>query len=182
MFSPESRGLGLLSGLSRRSVLRAGVKAGSPVMLATDLGPTSDGAEAAAIDLAAERGAPLVILSVIDLSRLRLPSGIWHTRVDQVRRDREVAAIRLVDRARAKGVAAHFLVWEGRPGEVILEAARAEDAGIIVVGSHGRGLLGRLVLGSVSRHVVERADRPVLVVDGGAATPTGRPAVCVEAT
>jgi nucleotide-binding universal stress UspA family protein len=141
--------------------------AGQPVLLTTDLGPASDCAEAAAIELAAERGVPLVILSVIDPNRLRLPGGSWHTRVDQERRGREAAVLRVVDRARARGLPARFLIWEGRPGEAILDAAQAEGAGVIVVGSHNRGRLGRLVLGSVSRHVVERADRPVVVADGG---------------
>lgn len=142
----------------------------SPILLATDLGPTSDGAEAAAIDLAAQRGAPLVIVSVIDPNRLRLPGGIWHTRVDQERRERETAALWVVERARARGVVARFLIWEGRPGESILEAASAEEAEVIVVGSHNRGRVGRLLLGSVSQHVVDRANRPVVVVD-----PSGNP-------
>jgi nucleotide-binding universal stress UspA family protein len=143
----------------------------SPVLLATDLGPTSDGAEAAAIDLAAERGVPLVILSVIDPNRLRLPGGIWHTRMDQERGEREAAARWVVERARARGVEARYLIWEGRPGESILEAATAEGAELIVVGSHNRGRVGRLLLGSVSQHVVDRANRPVVVVD-----PNGNPA------
>jgi nucleotide-binding universal stress UspA family protein len=137
----------------------------APVLLATDLGPTSAMAESDAIALAAEQHRPLVIVSVIDPSRLRLPGGVWHTRVDQDRRVRELSMLRLVERARASGVAARYLVWEGKPGEAILEAARAEDAAVIVVGSHRRGRLGRLVLGSVSRHIVERADRPVIVAD-----------------
>ena len=145
--------------------------AGAPVLLATDLGPTSDGAETAAIDLAAERGAPLVIVSVIDPNRLRLPGGIWHTRVDQERREREAAALWVVERARTHGVEARYLIWEGRPGESILEAAAAEEAALIVVGSHNRGRVGRLLLGSVSQHVVDRANLPVVVVD-----PSGNPA------
>jgi nucleotide-binding universal stress UspA family protein len=147
-----------------------------PVLLATDLGPTSAVAESNAIDLAFEQHRPLVILSVIDPNRLRLPGGLWHTRVDQDRRERELSMLELVEQARARGVAARFLVWEGKPGEAILEAARAEDAAVIVVGSHRRGRLGRLVLGSVSRHVVERADRPVVVAEDAADHPSPKTA------
>jgi nucleotide-binding universal stress UspA family protein len=52
---------------------------------------------------------------------------------------------------------------EGRPGEAILR--HATDAQLIVVGSHGKGLVRRVLLGSVSREVLQDADRPVAVVD-----------------
>ena len=47
---------------------------------------------------------------------------------------------------------------------MIVSAAEAERADMIVVGSHGRGAVGRLFLGSVSEHVVRNAPCPVLVV------------------
>lgn len=52
---------------------------------------------------------------------------------------------------------------EGRPAEAILD--RARDAQLIVVGTHGKGLVRRVLLGSVSRHVLNDAERPVAVVD-----------------
>jgi nucleotide-binding universal stress UspA family protein len=52
---------------------------------------------------------------------------------------------------------------EGRPAESIL--GHADDAQLIVVGSHGKGLVRRVLLGSVSREVLNDADRPVAVVD-----------------
>jgi len=52
---------------------------------------------------------------------------------------------------------------EGRAAEVIL--ASAEDAQLIVVGTHGKGLVRRVLIGSVSRQVLNDADRPVAVVD-----------------
>lgn len=52
---------------------------------------------------------------------------------------------------------------EGRPADVILE--HAADARLIVVGSHGKGFVRRLILGSVSRQVLHDSDRPVAVID-----------------
>jgi nucleotide-binding universal stress UspA family protein len=52
---------------------------------------------------------------------------------------------------------------EGRAAEAIL--GHAEDAQMIVVGTHGKGLVRRVLLGSVSRQVLNDADRPVAVVD-----------------
>jgi len=51
----------------------------------------------------------------------------------------------------------------GPAAEAIL--GHAEDAQLIVVGTHGKGLVQRILLGSVSRRVLNDADRPVAVVD-----------------
>ncbi len=136
-------------------------------MVATDATPTSAGAERAGIQLAARVGASLIVLSVIDPSRLRSPGGSFHTRVDQVRHEREVALASLIDVARAKGIPAQFLIWEGPPGPSVVEAAQAEGADVILVGSHGRGAVGRLLLGSVSSHIVDHVGRTVVVVKPG---------------
>ncbi len=136
-------------------------------MVATDATPTSAGAERAGIQLAARVGASLILLSVIDPSRLRSPGGPFYTRVDQVRHQREAALGNLVDVARAKGIPAQFLIWEGPPGPSVVEAAAAEEADVIVVGSHGRGPVGRLLLGSVSSHIVDHGGRTVVVVKPG---------------
>jgi nucleotide-binding universal stress UspA family protein len=137
------------------------------VLVATDTSATSAGAERAGVELAARIGAKLIMLSVIDPSRLRLPGGLFHTRVDQVRAERESALGRIVEDARLRGVPAQFLIWEGDPGAVTIDAAEAEGADVIVVGSHARGPVGRLLLGSVSSYVVDHAKRTVVVVRPG---------------
>src|ERR1700704_2011150 len=137
------------------------------VLLATDTSSASASAERAAIELAARVGASLIVLSVIDPSRLRLPGGLFHTRVDQVRAQRETAVTGIVEEARRRGIAAQFLIWEGDPGASVVEAALAEGADVIVVGSHARGPFGRLLLGSVSSFVVDHGGRPVVVIRPG---------------
>ena len=72
----------------------------------------------------------------------------------------------IVARAKAAGVDASFLVWEGEPGDAIVAAADAESADIIVVGSHGRSGVSRVFMGSVSDFVVRHAHCPVMVVRG----------------
>jgi nucleotide-binding universal stress UspA family protein len=51
----------------------------------------------------------------------------------------------------------------GHVAKVIVEAARDYGAGVIVLGSRGRGDLSALLLGSVAHQVIHLADRPVLV-------------------
>ncbi len=55
------------------------------------------------------------------------------------------------------------VVW-GDPATEIVVAGQDLGADLIVIGSRGRGFLGRVLLGSVSGHVVHHAHRPVLVV------------------
>lgn len=134
------------------------------LLLATDLSEASSAATEEAFLLAGRLGASLLVVSVIDPGSLLMPGGRFRARVDQVREHREVAAQSLVERGREHGMLVSFLVWTGDPGDMIVSAAEAERADMIVVGSHGRGAVGRLFLGSVSEHVVRNAPCPVLVV------------------
>jgi len=52
----------------------------------------------------------------------------------------------------------------GGAGQTIASVARARDGGLIVVGSHGKGQMTRLLLGSTSEWLARHADRPVLIV------------------
>ena len=134
------------------------------VLLATDLSPASAPAAEEALAIARRTGARLTVLSVVDPRILRLPGGRFLRRVDQEQARVETEVQTLVARARLVGIPSTFLVWHGEPSEVILDAAEAEDVDLIVMGSHGRGRLGRLVLGSTSRHVSATSRRQVLVV------------------
>jgi nucleotide-binding universal stress UspA family protein len=134
------------------------------LLLATDLSSASACAADEAIRLAIDSSAELVVLSVIDPGRLRLPGGLFVRRIDQERTRVERQVQELVNRARKAGVRATFLVWEGDPAEAIIAASEAENADAIVLGSHGRGLLGRLLLGSVSVRVAAVARGRVVVV------------------
>ena len=60
------------------------------------------------------------------------------------------------------GIAAQTVEAQGDPGAVIVEAA--ENADLVVVGSRGLNPLQRMLLGSVSAKVVNRAHCDVLVV------------------
>ena len=136
------------------------------ILLATDLTPTSLVAETEAIGLARDLQAALLVVSVIDPRSLRGPRGDFIQRMDQARVALQLRARGLQDRAAAAGVAVRLLIWEGQPAESVLEAAAAESVSMIVVGSHGRRGVDRLVLGSVSDQVVREAGVPVVVARG----------------
>ena len=134
------------------------------LLLATDLSEASFSATEQAFELASRLGAALLVVSVIDPGSLLMPGGRFRARVDQVREGREQEAQALVERGRQEGVDVSFLIWTGDPGDQIVAAAEAERVDMVLVGSHGRGAVGRLFLGSVSEHVVRNAPCPVLVV------------------
>ena len=134
------------------------------IMLATDLSPASDGATIQALDLAHDLGADVLVMSAIDPRPVH-GDGIA-MRLDRLRIERELAAQDVVARGRQRGVNVRFLIWDGPPGEAIVDVARSEQVDLVVVGSHGRGAVGRFFVGSVSEHVVRHAPCPVLVVRG----------------
>ena len=70
----------------------------------------------------------------------------------------------LADRLRAKGHTVDTLLVPGPTVQTILEQAEKLDADVIVMGSHGRGKLFDLVVGSVSAGVIRKSPVPVLVV------------------
>ena len=56
------------------------------------------------------------------------------------------------------------LIAEGDPCAVICDTAGAQDVDLIVMGKIGRRGARRILMGSVTRRVIESSDRPVLVV------------------
>jgi nucleotide-binding universal stress UspA family protein len=65
--------------------------------------------------------------------------------------------------AQAQGIQSETLLIENaRPADAILSAAKTHD--LVVIGTHGRGGLERMLLGSVAERVVRGARTPVLVI------------------
>jgi nucleotide-binding universal stress UspA family protein len=73
---------------------------------------------------------------------------------------------RLVAKARKSGVRVKGLLAEGAAHEQIVRIARTKRADMVVMGTHGRSGLAKLILGSVAGRVVAAASCPVLTVRG----------------
>jgi nucleotide-binding universal stress UspA family protein len=140
------------------------------ILLATDGSPASEPASEEAIDLATQIEARLLVVSVLGGSSrpAGAPSGAAADTagVTDSRDSLTAKAQAIVQRAKAAGANATFLVWDGEAGEAIVAAADSENADLIVVGSHGRSGVSRFLIGSVSDYVVRHAHCPVMVVRG----------------
>jgi nucleotide-binding universal stress UspA family protein len=79
-------------------------------------------------------------------------------------RDEHRKVQELADGLRGHGIDVMALSIQGATVEKILEEAHRADADLIVMGSHGRGGLSRVVMGSVSEGVLRKAACPVLIV------------------
>lgn len=126
------------------------------VLVATDGSRSGDTAATAAARIAHCCGNPLTVLSV------KVPS---HAPARQAEADRIVE--RVLGFYRAEGLDAEGVVRTGQTDEVIAAVAAERGADLIVMGSHGRTGLGRLLLGSNSERVIGKATCPVLVVKAG---------------
>lgn len=62
------------------------------------------------------------------------------------------------------GIACHYYLLSGDPADALLNFAAVQNIDLIVVGSHGHGPMAQLLLGSVARHLAEKADTPVITV------------------
>jgi nucleotide-binding universal stress UspA family protein len=140
------------------------------ILIPTDGSEPSEKALRQGCQLAKRLGASVSVLYVdepIALTPLVGSQSIPHYEqwVREARAAGEKALERAAQIAREEGLEAQTQLAEGRAVQQILEAAKDHD--LIVMGSHGRGGLDRLLLGSVTSGVVRRSPVPVLVVRAG---------------
>jgi nucleotide-binding universal stress UspA family protein len=135
------------------------------ILVATDFAESAERAFEYAVDLAKIHGAELVLLHVyMDLPAYpEVSAGQVATIYEEQRRWVDDALDRRARSARASGVLARALVRTGAPAPVIAETAADERVDLVVVGTHGRSGLDRLLVGSVAERVVRTAPCPVLV-------------------
>ena len=139
------------------------------ILLATNGGVASEDAESHAIDLAASTGATLHVLYVVDEAVSTAYSGDEYVdgaegpehgleehgreALDSVRERATEAGVEVVDAMRYGG-----------PAREVVDYARQEGVGLVVLGTQRRSDEYRSLLGSVTDRVLRLADRPTTVV------------------
>jgi nucleotide-binding universal stress UspA family protein len=134
------------------------------ILVPHDFSETSEAAVKYAVALAGISGAQLHVLHVGEKAQSSLeaefPLGLDGAMQDATRE----RLLRIVTPAEQAELSPQFTVRPGTPSHEIVRFAKDEDVDLIVMGTHGRGLIGHAVLGSVAEKVVRMAHCPVLSV------------------
>jgi nucleotide-binding universal stress UspA family protein len=120
------------------------------ILVASDGSPYSDKAFKEALSITQRMGSHLI--------------GLAAAATDVELKTATEVARRLQDEANQRGVALETAVPQGQPFEAIVRVARAKKANLIILGSHGRTGLKKLLLGSTVERVIGQAPCAVLVV------------------
>lgn len=141
------------------------------ILVPVDGSPTSLQGLAEAIQLAKLTGAKLMLLHVIDLLSITMvpEAGVALTTqmVDQLTDGGRQILADAKARTEAAGINAETQLIENaavRVCDVVIDQARAWGAELIVIGTHGRRGVGRMLLGSDAEQVVRQSPVPVLLV------------------
>ena len=144
------------------------------ILCATDHSKNSAYAFYYAIEVARKSDAKIVILHVVEF----LPRGIHsaggghgHFEIEKI--DTELIKTNLnkfCEKTETKigspcvELVSNTIIRIGYPVEEILEVADEEGCDLIILGTHGKGFLKRTFLGSVSNAVLQRTQKPVLLI------------------
>ena len=146
----------------------------SRILVPTDFTGASDDALAYATALAAQLGAGIVVCHVY-----QLPTPLAGAELSTLPSVESTAAIDCIARAGVQEMLASHakeqvpmaaVVRPGDPEIEIRTIAREIGADLIILGTHGRTGLMRLLTGSVTDDVIHHSEIPVLVLHGGEGT------------
>jgi nucleotide-binding universal stress UspA family protein len=132
------------------------------ILFATDGSKFSEAATDKAIDFAKSYGSELDVITVVDVTEefmARAPGALE----DLVKKAKSMVED-VKKKADSKGIKAESIVREGDAYKAIINIAKKQKVNAIIMGSHGRTGLKRLLMGSVTERVIGHAPCPVLVV------------------
>ena len=159
------------------------------ILYATDLSETAIHAFSYAVSLANMYGAGITILHVLrefpeeEFISNMIPADIWKAIKEQhyseardqlIGKKRDHVALREVLQAFSEEVRAdsqdqtfvtdEILIEPGAPAETIVQTAIEQNCDLIVMGTHGQGIIAEVLIGSTAKRVVRQSPIPVLVI------------------
>ncbi len=140
------------------------------ILVATDFGPASETALSYGRALALQFNAALHVLHVMETVAMTAATEYGFSGLPvEFQREMEAAARKrteelLTDEDRRLMSAMAVVARHNTPAAAIVEYAGTNRIDLIVLGTHGRGALGHLFMGSVAERVVRTAPCPVLAV------------------
>jgi len=144
------------------------------ILVPTDGSETAENAVDQAIDIASKYGSTVHALYVVDVDATSYSLGTEQVdrirqghldEMTEVKEDADEATGYVAARGDEHGVEVVEHVTAGEPARAIRKFVDDNDIDLVVMGSHGRSGLKRVILGSVTEKVLRRTRLPVLVVD-----------------
>jgi nucleotide-binding universal stress UspA family protein len=144
------------------------------ILVPVDGSPTATAGLREAIRLAGKSGVTIRLIHVVD--RLSLVQAMEPTPlIEDMMKSMEVTGRAALEESRAlvekAGIAAQVALKKPAAGSVadaIVKEARQWKAGLIVMGTHGRRGISRMIMGSAAQGVVASSTIPILLVRGPA--------------
>ena len=150
------------------------------ILVPVDGSPTSLQGLGEALRLAQMSGGQVRLLHLVDTLSLALTLGAYGAFTGDIAEDMRKEGKKILQdchqQALQAGVAVDEVMEEGTRGrlaELVQEQVKSWPADVVVLGTHGRRGVGRMVLGSDAEQVVRSCPVPVLLVRGTDALPIG---------
>jgi nucleotide-binding universal stress UspA family protein len=137
------------------------------ILVPIDFERPSEHALAYAVGLAEQLGANVHVITTYELPIASFPDGALVASAEIVSRLIELSQAKLDDACapyRNGKVPLTSHLEQGDPSHTIVEVAKARNASLIVMGTHGRKGLARALMGSTTEAVLRASDVPVLTV------------------
>jgi nucleotide-binding universal stress UspA family protein len=141
------------------------------LVVATDGSKYSAAAASEAIGIAKRNNSKLTVISVVP-AELATPTDIEiaMSQLEMIAEKEmhvaEANAKAVKEAAQKEGVNVQAFIMSGKPADAIIETAKDKHADLIVLGSHGRTGLEKLLMGSVAERVIVLSPCAVLIVKG----------------
>ena len=107
----------------------------------------------------------VVVVNVQPAMPPRVRSMVGAAAVQDYHREEAEKVLKPIEKFLQRHDIAYSTRWAvGNPAAEIVKAAKKDKAQMIVMGTHGHGILGRAILGSVAQNVLTQVEIPVLLV------------------
>ncbi len=141
------------------------------ILVATDGSRYATAAASEAIGIAKKNSSKLIVLAVVPSESMQ-PMDIVHSQMSRdviaeaELNEAEKNAKAVKGAAQNEGVAVEAFIMGGKPSDAIVQTAKEKNVDVIILGSHGKTGIDKLLMGSVAERVIVLTSCAVLVVKG----------------
>jgi len=117
--------------------------------------------------LALEFKSKVIFIQVLSLSEISNQIAMYQGHVDDIKRIKEEINVYLAsvqDYFQKKGIDTGIFIEQGGVVGTIIAVAQRENADLIAIASHGRTGVSRVFYGSVAAGIMQKIDRPILII------------------